>query len=399
MTWWILFAIGWFLAVFWLVGAAPIIRYLRDARLQERAQDLPDPEVWPKVSVVVTAKDEAERIEEALRSVARLDYPVFEVIAVDDRSQDGTSEIVDRVAVDEPRVEAVHVSTLPEDWLGKCHAMHLGAQRSSGELLLFTDGDVVFAPETLRLAVRYFESRPIDHLTLIPGITAGGYWEDAIKSYFAMVFIMGNKAWAAASTSKKHYVGVGAFNLVRRAAYDGIGGHEALRLEVVDDVMLGKRLKEKGYRQEALIASRHLRLAWFEGVGGFIRGLEKNCFAWLGFSLSMVFFFTLLMVLFYAVPYLGILVFRDARILGYAATVVIIHAFYGYVASTYRNGWLIAPALPVIALIYLWTIWRSALVTLRQQGVRWRGTFYPLDVLKRGSTGVIRSRRKEEPVE
>ena len=73
MTWWILFAIGWIFAIFWLVGAAPIIRYLREARLPNRAENLPDPKAWPKVSVVVTAKDEAERIEQALTSIARLD--------------------------------------------------------------------------------------------------------------------------------------------------------------------------------------------------------------------------------------------------------------------------------------------------------------------------------------
>jgi len=386
MLWWILFAFGWFVAAFWAVGAYRIPRFLRDGMIAERAASMPDPKEWPKVSVVVPARDEAERIEEALRSLARMDYPDFEVIAVDDRSGDGTGAIMDRVAAEEPRVEVVHVTSLPKEWLGKCHAMDVGARRATGEILLFTDGDVVFAPDTLRLAVRYLEAKRLDHLALMPGMIPGGYWEDALKIFFAMVFLWGLKAWAVDSPSKDLYVGIGAFNLVRRAAYEGFGGHEALRLEVADDLMLGKRIKQAGYRQEALIAPSHMRLRWLTGVRGVVRGLEKNGFAAIGYSLPFLFFLTAFVVCFYAVPYLGILFFRDARVIGYVATVLLMHGTYGYFASFHRNGWLTAPALPVAAFLYLFSVWRSAVLTLRRKGVVWRDTFYPLEVLKRGST-------------
>jgi len=92
------------------------------------------------------------------------------------------------------------------------------------------------------------------------------------------------------------------------------------------------------------------------------------------------------MVCFYAVPYLGILFFRDARVTGYVATVLLMHGTYGYFASFHRNGWLTAPALPVAAFLYLFTLWRSAVLTLRRKGVVWRDTFYPLEDLKRGSS-------------
>ena len=386
MLWWILFAFGWFVAAFWAAGAYRIPRFVRDGMIADRAGLLPDLETWPKVSVVVPARDEAERIEEALRSLTRMDYPNLEVIAVDDRSGDGTGAIMDRVAAEEPRVEVLHVTSLPEGWLGKCHAMQVGARRATGEILLFTDGDVVFAPDILRLAVRYLAAKRLDHLALMPGMIPGGYWEDAFKIYFAMVFISGLKAWAVDSPSKDLYVGIGAFNLVRRSAYEGFGGHEALRLEVADDLMLGKRIKQAGYRQEALFAPSHLRLRWLTGVRGIVLGLEKNGFAAIGYSLPFLFFLTALMVCFYAVPYLGILFLRDARITGYLATVLLMHGTYGYFASFHRSGWLTAPALPVAAFLYLFTLWRSAVLTLRRKGVVWRDTFYPLEVLKRGSS-------------
>jgi glycosyltransferase involved in cell wall biosynthesis len=385
MGWWLLLAAGWIVAIVWAGSTVLTVRFLRGSRLADRAGNTQDPPLWPKVSVVVPARDEARRLEEALRSLANLDYPALEVIAVDDRSTDGTGAIIDRVAAGEPGVRSLHIAELPGGWLGKCHAMQAGARVAGGELLLFTDGDVVFAPDTLRLAVRYLLARRLDHLALLPGLVPGGYWEDAVKSYFAMLFIAGVRAWAAGSASKDVYVGIGAFNLLRRTAYDAIGGHEALRLEVADDLMLGKRIKQAGFRQDALIASDHLRLRWQVGVGGFIRGLEKNGFAALGYSLPFLLLVTALVFLFYAVPWLGVLVFRDGRVFGYAVSILLMHGIFGYCASFERNGWLLAPVLPVAAFIYLFAVWRSAIVTLRRGGVRWRDTFYPLEVLKRGS--------------
>jgi hypothetical protein len=147
--------------------------------------------------------------------------------------------------------------------------------------------------------------------------------------------------------------------------------------------MLGKRVKQAGLRQDALTASGHLRLRWQEGVRGFIRGLEKNGFAALDFSLPFLLLVTILVFVFYAAPWLGVLVFRDARVSGYALSVLLMHGLFGYCASIERNGWLLAPALPCAAFLYLFALWRSAVVTLRRGGVRWRGTFYPLEVLKR----------------
>jgi len=385
MAWWLLLTAGWIVAMVWADSTVRTVRFLRGSRLVDRAGATQDPAKWPKVSVVVSARDEATRVEEALGSLANLDYPALEVIAVDDRSTDGTGAIIDRMAAADPRVRALHVTELPEGWLGKCHAMQEGARRTGGELLLFTDGDVVFAPDTLRLAVRHFLARRLDHLALLPGLVPGGYWEDAVKSYFAMLFVVGVKAWAAGSASKEIYVGIGAFNLVRRSAYETIGGHEVLRLDVADDLMLGKRIKQAGFRQDALIASDHLRLRWQEGVGGFIRGLEKNGFAALGFSIPFLLLVTALVFLFYAVPWLGVLSFRDARVSGYALSVLLMHGIYGYFASFHRNGWLLAPVLPCAAFVYLFAVWRSAVITLRRGGIRWRDTFYPLEVLKRGS--------------
>jgi cellulose synthase/poly-beta-1,6-N-acetylglucosamine synthase-like glycosyltransferase len=334
------------------------------------------------VSVIVAARDESRSIEAALRSIADMDYPNFEVISVDDRSRDGTDAVMERVAAERSRIKVVHVGQLPEGWLGKCHALYQGAQRASGELLLFADADVRFAPETLRLAVRYLLANRIDHLVLCPGLTSKSYWEDAIKSFFVMILILSARAWAVAKPSKNVYVGAGAFNLVCREAYQDIGGHEALRAEVIDDIMLGKLIKQKGHRQNILVAQEYLELSWQEGVRGFVKGLEKNAFAALNFSILRLLFATGLILIFYVAPYLGVLTFQDERIFGYAVTVAAMHATFGFCAKMYGKGWRLLPALPVALTIFLWTLWRSSLVTLSRGGILWRDTFYPIRALK-----------------
>jgi hypothetical protein len=128
--------------VLWIGVAASIavgvrsIRFLRDIPLPGIADRL------PRLSVVIAARDEAAAVEQALSSVLLQQYPDFEVVVVDDRSTDGTGAILDRMAEREPRLRVVHVDAVPAGWLGKNHALHLGAQGATGELILFTDADV-----------------------------------------------------------------------------------------------------------------------------------------------------------------------------------------------------------------------------------------------------------------
>jgi glycosyltransferase involved in cell wall biosynthesis len=387
MSWWIFFIVGWILAAFNVASGILLVWFLKNKRIDRSAHSLPEPKRWPPVSVVVAARNESQHLEQSLHSLADLDYPFLEIIAINDRSSDDTGKIMDLAAEANSKIRVIHVSELPEGWLGKSHALYEGAKRASGELLLFTDGDVSFNPETLRLAIRYFIAHSLDHLTLIPGFPRRAYWEDALKTYFVIFVSLGIGIWGVCTKSKYFYIGVGAFNLVRRSAYDGIGGHESIKMEILDDVMLGKRIKQEGYRQDVLHAPRHLRLTWLEGVRGFIKGLEKNAFAALKFSLSFLLILSVFLISLITIPYLGVIAFQDARVSGYLVAVIAMHASYGYQAANYGNGWRLVPALPVAALIYLWTFWRSAIVTLRQGGIRWRDTFYSIDELKRGSSG------------
>ena len=128
----------------------------------------------------VTAKDEGDRIADCLASLLASDYPDLELIAVNDRSQDTTGQEIDRLAATDTRTRAVHIEELPHDWLGKNHAMWQGASQARGDWILFTDGDVLYQPDTISLAVSWALKQRLDHLAIIPSMLTGGYLETAL---------------------------------------------------------------------------------------------------------------------------------------------------------------------------------------------------------------------------
>jgi hypothetical protein len=337
----------------------------------------------PRVSVIVPARDEAAAVEATLTSLLGLEYPELEVIAVDDRSEDGTGEIMDRVAARDPRCQVVHVTDLPPGWLGKNHANMCGAARATGDLFLFTDGDVLFAPPVLRHAVGAMTSHGLDHLVLFPDVPRGGFWESVAVCYFGFVFSL--VTWfplARFSWARGSYVGVGAFNLVKRGAYEAIGTHRRLALEVADDLMLGKLVKQSGHAQMALLGTPLVSVKWQTGLSGVIRGLEKNAFAGVRFSVALALAAVTVHTLAMALP--PILAATGPARLPFG--LVALATLATYALSVRAIGYPLALALtyPVASLLLSYMVLRSMYVTLRDGGVTWRGTFYPLDELRRG---------------
>ena len=395
--WWAAAIFGWFVFAAWLVllGPSGVLFFLRT--LPRGVRRMEPPGLWPKVTVVVPARDEAAAIERCLRRILASDYPSFEVIAVNDRSGDGTGEIMDRVAADDPRLKVIRIAELPEGWLGKNHAMHSAVSAASGELLLFTDGDVTFDAGTIRRAVTYLVRKNLDHLCLTPTLIGGGYFERGLLAYFGVMYALGSQPWLVSSSFKLAYAGVGAFNLVRRAPLLETGGFETLRLEVVEDVMLGKLIKSSGYRQDVLRSDGDVSVRWQPSAWGVIKGLEKNFFPAVGYSVRAVLVVTLLHALFLVWPYAAVCVFGDARLLGYAAALLFLHAIFALSGAASPRGWLVFPLLPAAALGMLLALWRSMVITLSQGGIRWRETFYPLELLRshRALQGAIPGKRPD----
>jgi len=338
---------------------------------------------FPKVSIVVAARDEAKHVETAVRSLLALDWPDLEIVAVDDRSSDGTGEILDRLAKRDARLRVVHVTELPPGWLGKNHALQLGADAAQGGWLLFTDADVLFHPDTLRQAIALANARQLDHLTVGPEASVSGFLLQSAVAGFGVFFSLYTRAWRVRDPKSSAHIGIGAFNLVRRAAYLRAGGHTALPLRPDDDMKLGKRLKETGCAQEVADGRGRLGVEWYGSLREMVLGLEKNTFASVEYSLPLALGSCLLVVLLAVFPFFGMVFTGGAPRVLFGLTYVL--QALATAESARRLGldpWL-GPMFPFAAGFLVYVILRSTVVTLRTGGIRWRGTFYPLAELKR----------------
>ena len=377
-----------------LVFLAVVVPFVLLVRSRNAIPKLPackrDPEP-PRLSVVVPARDEARAIGRAVDSLLSQDYPDLEIVVVDDRSRDATGAVVGELAKHDSRIRAIRVAELPAGWLGKNHALWRGAERASGEWLLFTDADVVFGPGALRRAVGYAVTEGLDHLTLAPRLVARGLALRAFVAFFAYAFIALWGAYLANDPKSARGVGIGAFNLVRRSAYERIGTMRALSLRPDDDIRLGRRLRGFGFRQRVLNGNDLLSVEWYPSLGAAISGLEKSMYSSLEYrvrdALGVVVYLLATMVW----PFVGVIVLGgiDRVLLGIVVVCLAAGLLETYRQSTEAltpSALLLALLLPFSALCFAYAIVRSAYLA-ETRGVRWRGTTYPLSLL-RGQSGL-----------
>jgi len=244
---------------------------------------LPDGEC-PKVSILF----EAAKLPQALPTQLAQDYPRYEVIAVDDRSRDATPQILDEFAGHHKNLKVIHLTELPKGWLGKPHALHVACGHAKGEWLVFTDADVRMGPDLLRRAVALVKGKGWDYLTCLPTPELRSFWEKAFMSYWSLGFDLGQAPWKLSDPRSRRYLGVGAFQLLRRSVYEAIGTHQRLAMEVLDDFKLGKLVKQGGFPSGVALGAEWVQLRWQDGLSGIVSGLMKNSFAACGFRLRNV---------------------------------------------------------------------------------------------------------------
>jgi glycosyltransferase involved in cell wall biosynthesis len=338
----------------------------------------------PSISLIFAARDEEEKLPAALATLAALDYPQLEIIAVDDRSQDATGRILDDFAAAHSRFRVVHVSEIPSGWLGKTHALQKGFEASSGEWLLFTDADVRFKADVIRRAVALAKQRNLDHLTLLCNVEMHGFWEKTLITFFGLAFHLATDAYRVSNPNSRAYVGVGAFQLLRRSAYEAIGTHRRLAMEVVDDMKLGKLVKRSGFRSCVAIAQEFVTVRWHAGARNVIRGVTKNFFAAFGYNLAFAAVALAGMISLNVVPFFAVFAGHGWVRIFSAIAVLVALGMHVSVDVVNRVSPLYALTHPLGAVLFCYMIVRSVAVTLWQGGVTWRSTFYPLKELKRG---------------
>jgi hypothetical protein len=374
---------AWAIALLWFSRAFAARRGLPSIPdLLLPAQDL-IPAGTPAVTVVVPARNEARDIRACLESLLAQDYPALRIVAVNDRSSDETGLIMDQVAAAAAgRVQVLHVEELPPAWLGKTHAMALAARQTSSEFLLFTDADVLFAPAAVRRALGQAVALEADHLVLVPTTIIRRWDEAALLSFFQIFGLWGVRPWRVADpAAKRDALGIGAFNLVRRSAYERIGGFEALPMEIVEDLGLARRIKRAGLRQRVVFGRGLVSVHWAAGVPGLINVLTKNIFAAVNFHPVLLLNGCAWLTIFCVLPFF--VVWMPAYTL--AAAIAIASMAWGYVMLGRTSGlsaWNVLLA-PFAAATFVFILMRSMATTLRQGGVVWRGTFYPLKTLRK----------------
>lgn len=335
-----------------------------------------------RCSVVVAARDEAGRVEATVRHLLAQRHVALEVIVVDDRSIDGTADILRRLATEDARVRTTTVEVLPAGWIGKCHACHVGATMATGEWLLFTDADCWLAPDVIARALRVAARDAADHVTLTPGVAGATLGAQA----WHLVFLASLADWISRVNRDRPgaHLGIGAFNLVRASAYRASGGYEALRLTVVDDIKLGLLLHRAGSRTRAFLGGQDAECHWGNSVPDMFRVMEKNYFAALNFRLAPVVAGAVVLTLMLTSALLGL---WSGTVAGLAAALAPWLLAIPAAIFARRLGWPLAGAAlaPLLYPVVFGAVVNSTVVTLRQGGVRWRETFYPLDSLRKGN--------------
>ena len=347
-------------------------------RLQPLVKPISNP---PRLSVCVPARNEERGVEACLHSLLNQNYPNFEVIAIDDHSTDRTGDIIRNLAQENSRLKVLKAADLPEDWLGKPFALNQAFKTAQGEYLLFTDADPVFKPTALNTAVHVMRERDLDVLTLMPKAEFGSFWERAVQPVIFGFIASLTRFKNVNDPDHRSAMGFGAFLMFRRSAYEKIGGHEAGKSDVLEDVLIAKRAKRAGLKLFVADAKQLFSIRMYFGLKEIWFGWEKNMFLAMKKSVLKATYNVAVVLGFVFTPYiiLAINIFEQIGWLwiGMAAVGVVLVSAAAYKTcdemELHRNN---AVLFPMGALVMAAIMANSMFHTLVRKKTKWRGRVY-----------------------
>ncbi|MFC7320780.1 glycosyltransferase [Halobacillus campisalis] len=336
------------------------------------------------ISVIVAAKDEDSAIHQTIQSLVEQKEVNLEIIIINDRSTDSTEPIAQSLSKRYENVKLVSIRELPEGWLGKNHALHIGTNVASGNWLVFTDADIHFKPHALARIFTYTKNSKADHVTAAPDLHASSLRLKGLISFFLFGFSYLKRPWSANSSSNKGGIGIGAFQMIKRECYEAIGGHKKIRLRPDDDLALGVNVKKAGYHQRLVTAIHLLSVEWYPNIRSALKGFEKNALAGLNYSITLAIFAVSGVFISQVLPFYFI-VFGPLSVQILSVLIVIL-LFHLYAMSTRRFTnypvWIIL-GLPFSALLFIYMLMRALLLTYLRGGIEWRNQRYSLKELKK----------------
>lgn len=334
----------------------------------------------PSVSIIVPARNEAGRVlEKSISSMLDQDYPVFELIILNDRSTDDTQRILEKIA-SRCRPSSIRILTgtePPDGWLGKPYALEQAYREASGEWILTADADIIFSPTVLETVIGYAEKKNLDALTLIPKLSYGTIWEKFFLPVFGWFCILRMPLHLVNDPDRSESMGIGNFFLFRRRVLERIGGFKSVRREIAEDLKLAEIIKKDGFRLRIEYAPELLRTRMYAGFSEIWSGFTKNLFSGMKFSAGRTLLGAGAILIFGVLP-----VFAGLTALGFGESRIFIPLVLVYLLQTltlalvYRE-WkspiryaLLAPlGMFLFALILL----NSMIKVLSGRGVSWKG--------------------------
>jgi hypothetical protein len=375
----ILSIIAFFLVTISSVTLAIGMKKMKNLGNMERGNSL----TGPLVTIVVPACNEEKNIENSILSLLDQDYKNLDIIIVNDRSTDNTAAVLAKLQDRFPRLNVHEVTELPHGWMGKSHALAVGAKLAKGNYLVFTDADVILENTTITRAVRYMTDNGLDHLTLVFKNMTRGWLLNSLILDAGMSLLVLFRPWMVKKGSERYFIGVGAFNMVKKSVYQKIGGHEEIRMHPVDDVMLGKSIKQHGFSQDCLLAYNFVVVPWYDSVGAMVKGLEKNVFSLVHYRVLLIPIILFAIIVPTIFPVWGMIFGNlSVRIICLLTLGIRLVTFFKglqqqEVAKWYLPGCLITPYISCYIIV------KAVFVTLANGGIIWRGQHYPLAELRK----------------
>jgi len=378
-------------AVLWCGMGALTFWSLRGATVLRANQPTSPLESFPKVSIIIAARNEEEALPAALESILAIEYPDFEIVLVDDDSQDRTGAIADQWAANPAargRLRIYHNKQLPPNWRGKVHALQLAASAASGEWILATDADMVFHPSILRVAMSYALERGVRLLSIVPEFEFVSFWEKVVLPAFSFLISSLFPLRLVNDPTSSRALAAGAFILMKREELNALGGYARLRNVLIEDLRMAELFKRHG-RRVYLAASRGLlRTRMYSSGGEMFEGLSRSAFEGSGFSvpkiLGAVFLANLLAVFPWVVLmarilrdlWVGGIAVRDPVVLVALLACALASLVYLSFIRHFRVPVLYVFALPLATLFYSCVAINSTFAGVMGGGVPWKGRRY-----------------------
>jgi len=288
--------------IFW------IIEYVKNRKSSSRhptcnlgLTDLINP---PLVSVIIPARNERENISKCLASINNQTYKELEIVVIDDGSKDGTYRAVEGMQKNNAKLKLIKNGNLPEGWIGKNYAIHLGMKEARGEWLLFLDADTELYPDAISKVLSFSLSNNINMVSFSPEQVLRGFWESAVQPViYEFLSYRYNYNWIN-SPNADAAAANGQFILIQRSVYEDAGGHETIRDKILEDVSLAENVKKKGFKIYFSYGREIVRCRMYKSLREIVQGWTKNLFTLLGYDFKTLFKIVLRLIFFSLLPFI-----------------------------------------------------------------------------------------------